>query len=758
MRRPGSRAREDRLVPSPRFRLRSRLALLRIAVGITATCLAAGCSTLIPDDTADGTRVENRRPSVRITAGAATADSVGIDYKVDFRWHGVDDDGLVAFYQYAIDDTVSENAWHDTTSFSSLFRMKATRSDSDGQALYDWHTFFVRAIDNEFGVSSSDFRTFNAKTIAPSSRITFPDVRSSEAPELLRTFVVRWEGDDLDSSRPDRKPVYYEYKLIAVGSPLEPDEVIRTKLHEAENLLLDTLRVGLKTAWIRVPESQRSLLLRELPIAASLCFAVRAVDEAGAIEPNLTRGRNFIAFNVRAANVAPFVTISEASIGTNEFPLGGDAEGFWTVSVPAGRPLRFRWTGDASAYGSLPGNSNYGLDLADPSDETIRDPRGIGGWIGWGRWAGNQEPFTFPASDGEATHVLIVKMRDISDAVSSERICKIRIKVVVFTFDKFALVVDDARFGANPSDLTHDAFLRQNFLARAPQLGQVDNFGLFGDGASEISVRTPRDLPLDLVSRYQHIFWSTHFNTFATQETGLHRTEISNARLSAYLGAGGRLFIFGSQLSSHLVGQELGLFGYPKAPPNNEIGASPEPGYVEESFLWKFLHYRTYVVGVPNRGDVSVEQQHASGLIGCRSLHPAYPDLLLDPAKFQPERLLDCGSDPNTCRYEGGTKEWEGLEGTLATTVTEAGLDSLYAARTFNRHWDAHAGRGVFIQSATDGAICAQRYESTLADTLSGSAQGRTILFAFQPYFFAPSGLFDAGVAAVNWLVTGKDN
>ncbi|MBK8232915.1 MAG: hypothetical protein IPK72_20620, partial [Candidatus Eisenbacteria bacterium] len=304
-------------------------------------------------------------------------------------------------------------------------------------------------------------------------------MRDREAPELLRTFVVRWEGDDLDSSRPDRKPVYYEYKLIALNTPLEPDEVVVAKFHDAENLLLDTLRVGSKVAWIRVPESQRSLLLRELPVAAALGFAVRAVDEAGATEPILTRSRNFIAFNVRASNVAPFVTISETSIGSNEFPLGGEGDGFWSVSVPAGRPLHFRWTGDASAYGSLPGNSNYGLDLADPSDETARDPRGIGGWIGWGRWEGNQEPFIFPASEGEATHVLFVKMRDISDAASSERICKIRIKVVVFTFDKFALLVDDARC-ANPSDQTHDAFLMQNFLARAQQFGPVEQFDCSG--------------------------------------------------------------------------------------------------------------------------------------------------------------------------------------------------------------------------------------------------------------------------------------
>ena len=51
--------------------------------------LAAGC-LLIPDDQEKGARVENQRPLVQITAGAATSDSSGIDYKVSFQWRGAD--------------------------------------------------------------------------------------------------------------------------------------------------------------------------------------------------------------------------------------------------------------------------------------------------------------------------------------------------------------------------------------------------------------------------------------------------------------------------------------------------------------------------------------------------------------------------------------------------------------------------------------------------------------------------------------------
>ena len=85
-----------------RLRPATKLALTAIALSlIQVQCL------LIPDDTQKGDRVENKRPTVRITAGAATSDQAGIDYKVLFRWNGFDEDGVIAQYQYAIDDTIS---------------------------------------------------------------------------------------------------------------------------------------------------------------------------------------------------------------------------------------------------------------------------------------------------------------------------------------------------------------------------------------------------------------------------------------------------------------------------------------------------------------------------------------------------------------------------------------------------------------------------------------------------------------------------
>lgn len=717
----------------------------------------AGCGTFLPDDTAEGTRVANQRPGVKITAGAATSDSSGIDYKVEFHWHGTDDDGLVALYQYAIDDTISERAWHDTTSFSSLLKFRATRVEPGGNQLSDWHSFYIRAVDNEFAVSRIDSRLFNAKTIAPQSRITFPDLRTQQIPQLLRTAVITWDGEDLDSSRPDRKPLFYEYKLVRIREVTDPEEAFVDSILNGDNLLLDTLRVGSKKAWIRVPETTRTLQLNDLPGTARLAFAVRSIDEAGATEPDLVRNRNYITFVVKPDVGKPFVTVSEPSLGSHTFPLSPPNGDVWEVTVPSNKPLRFKWVGDASGYGSLPGNSNYALDIGDPEDESIRDPRGIGGWIGWGRWEGNQYPFFFPSEEGEQTHVLWVKMRDITDAKDSERVCKIIIKVVVFTFSKFGLMVDDARLGSIPNDVTHDAFMRDNFFRRAYQLGSIDNFVMFGSATDENRAPFPNDLKLEIVSQYQHIFWHGHLGQ-NTQKTGLFATEREKARLSAYLGAGGRLFITGSNIAGLLCGGRQGNLGYPKEPHNNEGAHAPETGYEEDSFLWKFLHYRGYIVSVPSRETPSTEQKVSSGMIGARSLHPAYPDLVLDDRKWPSGQLINCDQGDRLCQYRGGIQYWDGLKGTPATIEEQAGMDSLYATRTFNRFWDWQSNAPVPIQSSVEGAICGHRYASTRADTLEGKQQGRTMVLSFQPWYLDPTALLDAGTAAVNWVVTGKDN
>ena len=692
---------------------------------------------LVPDDTEKGTMVTNQRPTVRITAGASNPDTLGLDYKVLFRWNGVDVDGVVSLFQYAVDDTVTEGAWRDTTDYSARIAFRAETGDPDPgheTRFTDWHTFYIRAVDNEGATSLPDHRFFNAVTIAPKTTIKFPSGLPAIA-SLQQTIVVRWEGEDLDSSNPERQPVAWEFKLAPVNDIVnDTNEDIKRSIRESDNLLLDTLRVGDKTRWIRVPHDQSSLRLANLIAGSQLAFAVRAVDEAGAIEPSLDRDQNFIAFIVTGQTGKPLVTVRDPGAGETTFGQGPNP---WRISVPSGRELRFTWTGDALYYGSEAGNSNYGLDIPDPEDETLRDPNGVGGWIGWGRWLGTTRPIVFSSAEAGQEHSFWVKMRDISETRESERLCEVRIFVVPFTFEKLALILDDSKFqSSHPTDAEHDAFIEQVLARRFLDFGQPDQYSLWGDPEGS-QPRGAADLKLETIAAYQFLLWHVNLGTNSGSNLPLNTVESGRRLLSTYLSAGGRMMIVGGRLGSHLTG---GTFGYPKDAPDPDDEGDSSGDYSNKGFLWNFMRVRNQLVSV--RTSAPPAETQSSGLVLAKSLHAAYPDI---PINFDPYEV-------NNGRFRGGMSDWEGVLGQRRIEHF-VGLDSLYAPVTF----DTTFSLGPY-NNRYDDAVIGWRYQSTRADTLAGTVQGRIVVMDFQPYFFDAGAVQDAGTVSVNWLMTGRDH
>lgn len=690
----------------------------------------------------------NARPTVLITAGAT--DSSAVSYRVRFEWRGVDDDGVVERYQYAIDDTATAAAWRDTTSTALLRNFRADQPDPvDPNFASRWHTFYVRGIDDGGAVSRPDRRIFNARTIAPVTRLTSP-TSAADVIAVCDTTVFRWIGEDLDTERLDGMPVWYEYKLARLSGLDVGDRAAIEALEQEDNLLGDTLGAEPR-AWVRVPNAIRDARVSGIRRGAVYVFAVRSIDEAGAVEPALDRRRNFVVLQRDNSSGDSFLSISEPALGRFVAPLNGEE---WTLSVPADRDFRFVWNLGCTACGDPDAQYNYGLDLPDPEDEENLDPEGIGGWRGWGPWESNQVPFRFDPADGPATHTLHLRARCALDSQRS-RSLKIVLNVVPFTFGKFALVIDDARLGSSPSDQEHDQFLLSTLLSGLSAEGSVDHLSAW-NAADEGRPRTPIDISIETLADYQHVVWSSA-RGIATERTGLYATERERQRLSFYQRAGGRLLLFGGDVAGTTVGTGPGNFGYPKRPPNNLAQLPPEPGFEDGSFLWSLLHMRAYIVSVPNRDDSSLQEKAASGLIACRSAHPGYPDLLLDESKRDPSLLVNCEGDGSSCAYQGGVTGWEGLLDLDGLGVTEAGLDTLYTARTWNRWYDPDLRQGVDVQSPVDGAVVGQRYASTQADTLAGIQQGRVLWLGVQPYAFLPDGLVAAGRAAAGWLVRGID-
>ncbi len=687
----------------------------------------------------------NHRPNVQLIAGVA--DSAATSYRVRFEWRGTDDDGVITRYQYAIDDT-SNAAWHDTTATSALRTFRADQVDPGNPDVFTrWHSFYVRAIDDQGAVSRPDSRIFNARNIAPSTRITSPDPGNGTPLHLCRTVNFEWVGEDLDSSRLDHMPRYWEYKAVRIGISLDDDEAVIDSLTDARNLLLEA-SAPQPEAWIRVATGQRSVAVHGIAPGVNYAFAVRGVDEGGATEPRLIRGQNFVSYVGLSQDQDPFLVVTEPTFGTFRFPKNDDAR----VSAAAGHPLLFRFAFDCGSCGDRSAEFRYALDLTSPEDSLNTDPNGVGGWTDWAAASPAGVLISFAPEDGEQDHEFWVAARCALDS-AQYRVGHIRIHVAVFTFDQFALLVDDARFGRTPSDQETDSYLRGSLLAHASELGTVEDYSLFGTEGNEDRAPMPNDLSIETLSRYQHLFWSENLGQ-NTQRTGLHGVERLGGALSQYVLAGGRLFIFGGSVAGTLTGAQTGSFVYPKLPPDNPQGEPAIPGFETSSFLWRYLHVRSTIVGVPSTA--TSEIRAASGLVAARSLDVAYPDLVLDPTKWSKDDLIDCQEDSTECHYRGGLTSWEGILGENGTTQVDFGLDSLYTAETYDHFYSVVDHGPDTLSSPVAGAIIGQRYHSTRADTTNGTAQGRVVWFGFHPWYFDQATVTQAGRAATDWLVNGR--
>lgn len=714
---------------------------MRRAIRITCAALvgAAALSAFIIAGCSKENHTEpiprNQPPVVEITNGAA--DSTSTSYITTFGWHGEDGDGAIDHYLYAVDD--SSTGWVETTDTSVELHLTASNPDPDDPAgALGWHSFWVRAVDDDGARSAPDGRSFNARTIAPTSRIVSPRFDEATMHQVFQGTSIEWDGEDLDGSQANGRPIGWEIKLVRISDYFESNGAMEDSLRRGPNLLATTEAED-PTAWLPLPGATRSLTLDPRLAAATLVFGVRAIDEAGAREPVLVPDRNFLAFIVNPNYCQPFVTVREPAGTSHVFPISPPDGDRWDVTVSCGSPIQFRWSIDASHCGLDPGESAFRWD--------------DGPWSDWATRSDSGEPVAFPCEDGPMTHTFWLKARPIGGGPEWERLCEITVSVTEFPRDRFALWVDDARLGRSPTDQAHDQFLKETVLAEFHARGEVDQFTLFGSASNENSAPTPNQLTFEQLAHYQNVIWSTHPYPIVSQMTGLYGTERSSHSLSRYISAGGRVLFIGNQIAGQLLGGRMGSARYPQ--PFNPTDPT-DGAYNLDSFVWRFLHFRGPIVSLPSLGSAPPEQRAASGLIAARSLDPAYPDLVLDSQKWTTDELVNCDEDPALCEYRGGIRDWEGFQ-RLEGQETGAGFDSIYAATTFDRYWDASNHEGVDLRSGVRNAIVAHRFESTVADTTLGLAQGRVMVFGFEPWYFQRDGLVEAGRAAATWLITGEE-
>ncbi len=542
-----------------------KLFLTILAVSLSLTLLAV-CSC----EHKKGTAMPNELPHVKVSGGPPQGGKS--NYTVPIYWFGWDSDGVVSHFLYAIDDTTT---WTETRFFQGSF-LFAADSVRGIEEFGRWHTFYIKAVDDKGAVSHPDFLTFDARTVAPKTTIRSPrcdpegQVICQGALPLGTAVKIVWEGEDPDSRDPRKQPVAYTWRLFNT-SLLNPIYGV-----EDDSLLLNTpcYQIDTTSCW-SPPTPQTQIQFSNLAPGVFWQFGIRAIDEAGAVEPGLRMNYNVIFFKTMPGYGSPGLCVSEGS-SIHCFPGDGQV---WERQAATGKSITFRWEGDASSYGGTISGYMWGYDIEDLTDP---DQWETG-------WSAEIKTATL-IFENPGIHYFYVRVKDYADA---EQLGIVRVEVVEFLFDRDIVYVDDF-YDIIPGDLEHDTFVNAVLGCARAVTDSVYRYNCWVPGPNN----EPRELtnkiqypPLSEISRYRLVIWDTDAaqNGFVTGIWNI----VFHGVLDVYLKGGGHLWIFGRQL---VRGSDL-------EPLNFSYGGVPG----ELTFARKFLKISGVVnrpvVGTSNKGD-----------------------------------------------------------------------------------------------------------------------------------------------------------
>jgi hypothetical protein len=357
-----------------------------------------------------------------------------------------------------------------------------------------------------------------------------------------------------------------------------------------------------------------------------------------------------------------------------------------------------------------------------------------------------QNSVAFSREQEGETHHFYLKMRDISGMEATETRCHVALTVARLSFIRKFLLIDDlrgaptaCRSGTVPTDAQADAYLRRIMSATADFLppGETPGtFNVFGEGDTEFEPKIP-DAFLDTLGVYQNVIWDCGHSL----KTGLFNdlTQTKREHVARYRGAGGNLLFM---IYRGPVTVITGVY------PNNAdaekcpyTGLSTSELWTRFSFLWQAFHLRGCVDKPRPRPDAAAYDRNS--MVAARAENGLYQDLTLNWAAYTAD-----GCSGGSLR---GVREYECLwPGTADPDETpwfetEDGLQILYRGETYRR------GQRL------DGLPVAWRTFATREDSLQGITPGRTVVFAFHPYYFNESGVQQAMTLALEWLVTGSE-
>ncbi len=601
---------------------------VRLAV-LPALALAmalGGCN----DNQLGATKRRPNLPPVTTLSSGPPDSTYGTSYKVHLFWSGADPDGIVDHYDFilvdhaAIGDSISttdpnapdrvdvevplpeDPRWTATSSNDTLVISKADtlRHDPlppicDGCIIEEhdqfirlqrherWHTFFVRAVDNEGQVDlSPDYRSFNSTTLAPDLALKLPvDPHVSEF-KAPRVVVFNWDGLDPVGDGTFIPPVASRWVMI-------PTIKVISDYPEYPRALY---RPGLPwSPWRRWDATDKSgvraIVRNLLPTDGSgergyYLFAAQAMDEAGAVTPVFdakTANKNNVALVSVTDLVGPTLTVTERFLGT--FNFVGESHPV-ILAVAAGQPISFRWRADASSYGGDIVAYRFGWNIQHPENDEEWEQN-------WCATCKSAQVRIY----NSGTQRFFLETRDNAETITH---AEIELVVNQVTRGRNLLVVDDAIHFTDADERLDDG--RWTAVIDSLRRRRPFEFDPVQD-IYDVAGNRNESPPLNLVFNYKTIVWNVRKTSTSAALSDLaiffdpfveanRNAAVRFNYLSIYVDNGGEFWLSGQQPTEVLwsFGRGVPLRPYPINITNWDDYQAPHPDQDSvgvPSLLWK---------------------------------------------------------------------------------------------------------------------------------------------------------------------------
>jgi hypothetical protein len=756
----------------------------RIVGALLLLPVLAGCGHKV------GTEPINLRPQVELSN--APPEGTEEFYSVRINWFASDPDGQVVRFIYATDPPVQgDTTWVETRSseITVFFRSPGPNDPLPpvGQVIISrgYHTFVVKAIDNEGAPSAPATRSFTSRTTAPSTVIQAPRPTHQQPVSTTPSVTISWLGQDPDGVI-SQKPIKYKFKLVSsdIINPANPQGVTQQQVQD----YFGADAVNFFATWDSVPGDTTFKFYEGLTPQTIYFFAVVAFDEAGAFEPRFNLDSNVLQFRPTLAKLGPDITVFNEFFARTQSTGGISivSSRIYTLEFPADQPIKFNWFAVADV-GAIVTGYRWALDIEgqDISNETPRtDDSDFKHWSAYSLNETSTIIGPFAGSlDSTITHFFYLEARDNLGFVS---LFTIRLRIVKPRFDLSLLVVDDMYGTLTGKTAAGRVPLLNPYPMEAEQDsfhfavgGFPDSMRILGDpGGDPNAISRPgmfsgfdydtldykfypnESILLEKLSRYRVVAWYTDNSSAGrtgskfgstNPRTGIRLLNTINQlnTFAVYLKQDGKAWLFGDGITTAIANgyySRISISSSPRIPYTSGDDARNDI-LREGNFLYDFPHLRSQLntAGTVLNSFLTINQQMQACI-------PYLPEFATVPygSPPPPDRSLDPRVGPSS---ERNLPRWAGLPRLTLTDYRSANVNP--AQRSINLTWIIDQplfvteGTGAGFHSTLDTLYLCQAkvYDPNHVQTppsdgfpnaidYHGEDNGEVVWFGFPMYFF----------------------